>query len=248
MNRSRSAPDFGPLAETYDALRPADENWVEVAEALVREGDLAGRRVLDVGCGTGRFASRLAEEHGGKVWGVDPSPEMLAVARRRLPAGVGLRRGGAEDLPFKDEWFERAVMWLVVHLVERPAAFAEARRVLARSGRLAIATFDPAYFDAFWLNHLFPSLEAIDRARFPDAETLVAELETAGFSDVVLTPLQQRGAIPRASALERIEGRFISTLRALDEGEFRAGLERAKKELPEVIDYAVEWIIAVAKI
>ena len=36
----------------------------------------------------------------------------------------------AERLPFKDGWFERAVMWLVVHLVDRPQAFAEARRVL----------------------------------------------------------------------------------------------------------------------
>jgi SAM-dependent methyltransferase len=246
MSSASSVPDFGPLAATYDTLRPADENWVEVADLLVREGDLAGRRVLDIGCGTGRFASRLAELHAAKVWGIDPTPEMLEVARQRAPHGVGLRPGRAEELPFKDGWFERTTMWLVAHLVDRPAAFSEARRVLATDGRFALATFDPAYFDDFWLNHLFPSLQALDRARFPTMDELGAELRGAGFAAVTFVPLHQASTVHRATALEKIRGRFISTLRMLGEDEFRAGLERAEHELPEVIDHSVDWLIAVA--
>jgi SAM-dependent methyltransferase len=78
--------------------------------------------VLDVGCGTGRTAAALAERYGAKVWGVDPSEEMLAVARQKVPASVGLKAGSAEDLPFRDGWFERAVMVLVVHHVDRGRA------------------------------------------------------------------------------------------------------------------------------
>jgi ubiquinone/menaquinone biosynthesis C-methylase UbiE len=239
-------PDFGPLAATYDALRPADENWVEVADLLVREGDLAGRRVLDIGCGTGRLVRRLAEHHGARVWGVDPTPEMLETARQRMPDGVGLKLGRAEELPFKDSWFDRATMWLVAHLVERPAAFAEARRVLVDDGRFVVATFDPAYFDEFWLNHLFPSLEALDRARFPTAGELGTELRAAGFDAVRLIPLHQRASIGREAALEKVRGRFISTLRLLDENEFQSGLARAEEELPQVIDHRLEWLVAVA--
>ena len=231
MSRSRS-PDFGPLAETYDALRPADANWVEVADTLAAEGDLAGRRVLDIGCGTGRLATRLAEQHGARVWGVDPSPQMLDVARARAPRGVGFKLGRAEDLPFKDGWFDRATMWLVAHLLDRPAAFAEARRVVAADGRFALATFDPAYFDNFFLNRLFPSLETIDRARFPLHDELRDELRAAGFREVRLTELHQAAATTRHEALEKIEGRFISTLRLLDEDEFREGLERAAARAP----------------
>ena len=246
MSRSHS-PDFGPLAETYDALRPADANWEEVADTLVAEGDLAGRRVLDIGCGTGRLVSRLAEQHGARVWGVDPTPQMLEVAHRRAPQGVGFKLGRAEELPFKDGWFERATMWLVAHLVDRPAAFAEAHRVLAGDGRFVLATFDPAYFDHFYLNRLFPSLEAIDRARFPLHEELRDELRSAGFEDVRLTELHQPASTTRHDALVKIEGKFISTLRLLDEDEFRAGLERAAAELPERIDYTLDWLIVVAE-
>jgi ubiquinone/menaquinone biosynthesis C-methylase UbiE len=234
-------PDFGPLAATYDELRPADANWWELFELLVREADLLGRRVLDVGCGTGRFSAAL-HERGSRVWGVEPSPEMAAEARER---GVNVKIARAEQLPFKEGWFERAVLWLVAHLVDRPAVFAELARVLSPEGRIAIATFDPAHFERYYLNRLFPSLERIDRERFPEPSALLGELEAAGFA-ARLIPLTQRAEIGRDEALERIRGRFISTLRLLDDDEFERGLSRAERELPERIGYELEWAVVVA--
>jgi SAM-dependent methyltransferase len=198
--------------------------------------------VLDIGCGTGRFLAQLAGI--AKAWGVDASPEMLEVARARV-AGAGLKLGSAEELPFKDRWFERATMWLVAHLVDRPRAFAEAHRVLAYDGRFAVATFDPSYFDEFWLNELFPSMEAADRERFPTAPGLEAELGAAGF-EVRLLRLSQRGSLARPDALERIRGKHISTFDLISDEEYEAGLARAERELPERVDYRVEWLVAVA--
>jgi hypothetical protein len=113
-------------------------------------------------------------------------------------------------------------------------------------GRLVVATFDPAHFGGYWVNRLFPSVEAIDRARFPSRETLDAEVERAGFTDARLRPLTQRAVVDREAALRKIEGKWISTVRLLSEEEFEAGLARARTELPETIEYALEWLIAVA--
>ena len=209
------------------------------------EAGLRGTRVLDAGCGTGRLAAELANSGLARVWGVDPSPEMLAVARSKT-GRAGFKEGRLEALPFRDAWFDAAVAWLVVHLVDRPAAFAELRRVLGPAGRLAVVTFDPGHFSGFWLNRFFPSLERIDRARFPDAETFVAELRTAGFPETRLLRLSQRASLDREDALRRIRGRHISTFDLLDEQEIRRGTEQAEHEVPPVVDYGIEWLIAVA--
>jgi ubiquinone/menaquinone biosynthesis C-methylase UbiE len=238
-------PDFGLVAETYDRLRPVDANWWELFETVVAEGDLLGRRVLDVGCGTGRFAAALAER-GAKVWGVDPSPEMLAQARRASAEAVGFKQAAAEDLPFKDAWFERAVLVLVVHLVDRARALGELARVLAPDGRAVVATFMDDHFEAFWLNRLFPTLAEIDRSRFPRPDQLANELREAGFGAVRRRRLVQQARVDRETALERIRGRYISTLQLIPEDEYATGLARGERELPDEVEYPLDWAILVA--
>jgi ubiquinone/menaquinone biosynthesis C-methylase UbiE len=202
---------------------------------------LAGRRVLDIGCGTGRAAEALAAR-GSRVWGVEPEPEMAALARERVST---VKVAPAERLPFKDGWFERALMWLVIHLVDRPQAFAEAARVLRPEGRLAIGTFHPLHFERYWLKPFFPSLEAIDKARFPAPDELEAELESAGFEQVELQRLTQTATVARETAVERVRRRFISPLQLLDETELENGVRRMEAELPERNEYALEWLVAV---
>jgi len=202
--------------------------------------------VLDVGCGTGRLALALAER-GAKVWGVDSSPEMLAQAHAAVGRRVGLKLGRAESLPFKDGWFERAILRLVVHLVDRGLAFPELARVLDPGGRAVVATFTPGHFEWFWLTSVFPEVAELDRARFPTPETLVEELAAAGFASSRVRTVLQKGKLSKNEALERIRGRYISTLRLLDDEAFAAGLERAEHELPETVESPLEWAVVVAE-
>jgi SAM-dependent methyltransferase len=171
---------------------------------------------------------------------------MLRVARSRVPRSVGLREGRAEALPFRDGWFERVVLSLVVHLVERPVAFAEAGRVLGRGARIAIATFAPEHFDGFWLNEWFPSIAAIDRVRFPTAADLERELAAAGFAAARTERLSTARTLSRDEALARVRGRYVSTFDLLDPAELAHGTARLEAELPDAVVTRLEQLVVVA--
>lgn len=243
--------DFDRLAADYDRLRPAGDAWEQLAERTL--AGMAGcRRLVDVGCGTGRFAIFARRRLGARVWGVDPSAEMLRQARSRPGArGIGWKRGVAERLPFRDGWFDAAHMHLVVHtLTDRRHALAEIARVLGRDGRLAIATFAPEHFDRFFLNPYFPTLAAIDRARFPNPAVLAEDLTTAGFVDTHTERIDQPIRADPSAVLERVRGRYISTLHLLDPDDYAAGLTKLEAEVRAgrgPFTYALEWALLTAR-
>jgi SAM-dependent methyltransferase len=232
---------FDQRASRYEELRPVDANWWEVLDALVRLGGLRGQRVLEIGCGTGRLSEALAQRELARVWAVDVSPPMV---ERAKALGVNARVARAEALPFKPGWFDAAVMRMVLHLVDRPRVLAEAARIVRPGGRVAIATEDPASFDDVWFARFFPSVPAIDRARFPAEDVLRAELRAAGFAEIKVEQLRQHRVISRAQALELIRSRAFSTFDLLPDEEYDDGLQRAEAELPERLEYRFDWLIA----
>jgi ubiquinone/menaquinone biosynthesis C-methylase UbiE len=240
-----SREHFDAIATRYDRLR--FQLFEPVLDLLMREGDLPGHRVLDLGCGTGRFAAALAEHHGCTVFGVDPSPAMLAMARERTDAVTWLD-GRAEAIPLAEDAVERAFMQTVVHLVEdRPAAFAQLRRVLEPDGIVAILTVDPAGAKRFWVAQLLPSWAAIDEARCPASEVLVAELRAAGFASARWTPTPMRLRYTREEAAHLLRERFASSLAQISDEEIEAGARRAERELPPVIEPLLEMVLVVAR-
>jgi ubiquinone/menaquinone biosynthesis C-methylase UbiE len=146
------AHDSPRLAAAYDRLSDMQlEGGRRLAERL---GLVEGARVLDVGCGTGRLARWIAGLVGptGRVVGIDPLAERIAIARagteggadERASAGapIAFEIGQAEDLhAFADESFDAVSMSSVFHwLSDKPKALAEARRVLRPGGRLGVTT------------------------------------------------------------------------------------------------------------
>lgn len=111
---------------------------------LAALGPVAGKRVLDAGCGPGLYADALLSA-GAEVVGFDASPAMVELARRRVgtQAHIDVAELGAA-LPYEDQSFDSAVCALVIHHVEnRPAAFAELHRVLRPGGALVVSTQHP---------------------------------------------------------------------------------------------------------
>jgi SAM-dependent methyltransferase len=123
------AADWAELAARVS--RPA---WEAVADAT---GIGPGRRVLDLGCGSGEFCA-LVLARGADASGVDAAEGMIAVARRRAP-GADLRVGGMERIPWADDRFDVATAFNALQFAADSAgALAEARRVVRPGGLVAV--------------------------------------------------------------------------------------------------------------
>lgn len=107
-------------------------------------GDVDGHRILDAGCGSGPLFAALRAK-GAIMTGVDASPAMLDLARRRLGPDADLRLADlSRPLPFADASFDDVVSSLVLHYLEDwSAPLAELRRVLTPGGRLILSVNHP---------------------------------------------------------------------------------------------------------
>lgn len=138
------ANNYDSFAEAYSA---ENENnlvnaYYERPTMVALAGDVAGRRILDAGCGSGPLSAAL-RDRGAVVTGIDASAGMLALARQRLGEDVALHVVDLRDrLPFTDGAFDDVVASLVLHYLEDwGPTLAELRRVLRPGGRL-IASVD----------------------------------------------------------------------------------------------------------
>lgn len=136
--------DYDSFAEAYSAEN--ENNLVNAYYArpamVALAGDVADRRILDAGCGSGPLSAAL-RDRGAVVTGIDASAGMLALARRRLGDDVALHVVDLNDpLPFDNEAFDDVVASLVLHYLEDwGPTLAELRRVIRPGGRL-IASVD----------------------------------------------------------------------------------------------------------
>ena len=132
---------FAPLGPTYDRYASLlsfgqDPRW---RSFLVSRIDAGPRdTVLDVATGTGAVARELVAQKSCTVVGLDQSPEMLAEARRRMPANVKLIEGRAEKLPFPDATFDALTFTYLLRYVSDPATtLRELARVVRPGGTIA---------------------------------------------------------------------------------------------------------------
>lgn len=167
---------FRRTAPEWDALRDGALGPPAHLERLLQ---VVGRpeTVVDLGTGTGFLLEPLAGI-GGRVIGVDASPEMLQLARGRAPSHAELRLGALEHLPLSDGEADAMVANMVMHHVANPPeVLREIRRGLKPGGRLVIADLEEHDRESFWqtLGAQWPGFRRDDVARW---------LEDAGFADV----------------------------------------------------------------
>jgi ubiquinone biosynthesis O-methyltransferase len=202
-------PDLGP--ESYAQWRASELGTIteRLERQLILElaGNVAGRQILDVGCGDGELTVELGKR-GAKVVGIDVSADMIAAARARTKthnADIAFQVATAEHLPFSAGQFDVVTAITILCFVDDATpVFQEIARVLRPGGRLIIgelgrwSTWAAGRRVRAWLGS-----RLWRRGRFRTAKELCHLAERAGL--VVDTV---RGAIyyPRWSPAARVMG------------------------------------------
>lgn len=154
MSGSDGGPVFNEFAEDFEdhAAESAYNAWYDRPAVLDLIGEVAGRRVLDAGCGPGLYAEQLIAR-GAEVVAFDHGSKMVQLAQARLGDGAVVR---VHDLAHPLDWldddsFDAALMALVIHhLDDRVPALREIYRVLRPGGHLVVSTHHPT---SDWLRH-----------------------------------------------------------------------------------------------
>jgi ubiquinone/menaquinone biosynthesis C-methylase UbiE len=138
--------DYDSFAEGYSASSETSfvHAYYERPAMLALAGDVAGRRILDAGCGSGPLFAAL-RDRDAIVTGIDKSAGMLELARRRLGDDADLQVADlGSPLPFPEDTFEDVTASLVLHYLEDwGPTLAELRRVLKPGGRLIVSVNHP---------------------------------------------------------------------------------------------------------
>ncbi|HID33600.1 MAG TPA: class I SAM-dependent methyltransferase [Anaerolineae bacterium] len=223
--------DYDRVAADYHR-RYAQSPMPSVAQALDALADaLAATRILEVGCGSGRWLEALARPDRW-LTGLDPSRGMLNQARSRLPA-IPLIQATGERLPLAPASFDLIILVHVLHHLADPGRFWHAaRRTLAPDGAIAVVGANPvAPGSAWYIYDYFEGVRALDEARFPPWEQVEAWMRDAGFGRVEGRVIHVVDAI---FAGEEVFGdaflakNATSQLAMLSEEAYRAGIERMR--------------------
>lgn len=210
------ARQFGGASKTYDGASRLQRLMGEAMfGALEASGETwSGRQVLDLGCGTGWFARKMASAWQAPVTGVDLSPGMIQQARDGGGPAVAWRVADAEALPFADASFDVVFSNLMVQWCADPrTVFAECRRVLRPGGRLVMSTLldgTLAELAEAWAK-ADPGQQHINRFETKEQLRLWAEAELPGARVETRTiPLPYASPLALAAELRQLGAGFKS--------------------------------------
>ncbi|MBI1796462.1 MAG: methyltransferase domain-containing protein [Candidatus Eisenbacteria bacterium] len=164
----------------------ADAPWPRfVRERLAPAlGPLAGRSVIDLGCGTGHLALLFARLGAGAMTGLEPSARHAGAARRRHP-GLRVVRGGLPRAPFRRAFDDAVAVLSLEHQRSLDEAYASVATLLRPGGRFVAIAGDPEF-------HRTPrwGLGLVTHAR-ADGSLLVATTYPVGTVHDVIRPPEQ---------------------------------------------------------
>ncbi len=237
--------DYSKIASFYDKGRSLSAQntamWLDLITKL--SGASKGARVLDLGCGTGRFSLPMATRLGFNVTGADSSAEMLAKAEQKdSNSDVNWMLTDAGALTFPSGSFEVVFMSHLLHHVDSPlAVLKECRRVLFPSGVVLIRYGSMDHIRNDVEHTFFPQVSGIDEPRTPTKELTERWLLDNGFADVFSEEVVQQTYQTGEAHLDAARSKSTSVLSMISEESFHAGIYRLAEHVDKNPDD--EWLL-----
>ena len=235
--------DLNDIPAGYDRGR---DHGPEVLDLWMRavESRVNGERVtrlLDLGCGTGRFSAALADRLSADIIGIDPSMKMLAQARMKArPRRVHYARGQAEAIPLRSGCADAIFMSMSFHHFDDPGqAVRECGRVLGDGGQVFVRTGTREQIEAYAYVPFFPTSRGILAEVLPDQAELREPFEAAGFATVESTVVEQTIATDWAAYAEKLAAGGDSVLARLSQADLDRGMAALRAHAIESESQAV---------
>jgi ubiquinone/menaquinone biosynthesis C-methylase UbiE len=142
---------YSDYINKYDEL--TSFHYAKISKTLIQRIDCNGKKVIDVGCGTGILSFLLIEKGAAKLVCVDQSRLMLDMCRKRSSALgyiddlISFYEGDIESLPFADNTYDLVCLNMVLGMVpNQQQAIAELTRILRPGGTIALSVHGPAHY------------------------------------------------------------------------------------------------------
>jgi len=229
---------YRKTAAEVDSIRLDREREIELtADAVHRHILSQTRLLLDIGCGTGRFAQRFAEK-GYFVVGIDISEVLLRIAVRRIP----VQCASATSIPFRVSTFDVALMSLLLQqltAMEQHNAIQEAARVLGRNGILVVRTCSHADLRRRPFNDFFPSSLSVNLARYPRISGVEDLMKKAGLEVEETVPVFSDVPVSAEDLLYATRSKHNTTLELIPNDEFERGCEKLAQSLEGKTEFVV---------
>ncbi len=225
------------VPESYDAGREisADKKREFIARFAQTIGSANVHKIIDLGCGTGRFSGALAEIFDANVLGVEPSAKMIERARAKH-SDVRLRflEAPGEALPVDDSSIDMVFMSMVLHHLAEPAKVAlECWRALRAGGHVCIRNAMADEIDSYPYLDVFPSIRTIIARQLLSRERLHGVFEPLGFKVVADEAVWHEIAPSWGAFAEKIALRADSFVAQLPDTEFEAGVAALRARAQE---------------
>ena len=229
--------DYRHIAASYDKGRPLLEQninlWMELISKYTR--GQVGYKVLDLGCGTGRFTLPMAYRLRYHVVGADSSREMLAKAKTKdTDSVVKWDLQDAQDLTYQNESFDAVFMSHLLHHVDYPSrVIRECHRVLVESGAILIRYGAMEQIRDDVEHTFFPETLIIDEERTPTITRVERWLSEAGFLNIISIRELQQTYESGIAHLEAAKVKSTSVLTMISKEAFEQGIARMSRYVEE---------------